>query len=193
MIIKKLFFDLETTGVDERKNSIHQMSGWIEMDDEIVDKFDWNVRPHPKARIDEEALEVGNVTEEQIQSYAPMEEIYARLIKLLGKHIDKYNSKDKMFLVGFNNRSFDDKFFRKFFEYNNDPYFGSWFWSHSIDVMVLASEDLIKERTKMKNFKLATVAKQYGIEVDSDKLHDSNYDLELTRDIYRSITGRDLF
>ena len=42
--------------------------------------------------------------------------------------LEKFDKKDKFFLVGYNNASFDNQFFRAFFVQNNDMYFGSYFW-----------------------------------------------------------------
>lgn len=42
----------------------------------------------------------------------------------------------------------------------------------------------------MENFKLMTVAKTMGIEIDENKLHDATYDIELTRDIFYRIIGK---
>ena len=36
----------------------------------------------------------------------------------------------------------------------------------------------------MPNFKLSTVAKQLGVFVSDDKLHDALYDVDLTREAY---------
>lgn len=191
MAIKKLFYDVETTGVDERKHSIHQISGCVEIDNEVVEYFNFLTRPNPKARIEPEALAVGGVTLEQIQAYPDMKIVYGQLKALLRKHCDPYDKKDKFYLVGFNNRGFDDKFLRAWFEQNGDQYFGSWFWSNSLDVMVQASEYLINRRVNMTDFKLMTVAAEVGLVVDQAKLHDAKYDIELTRSIYRIVTGLD--
>jgi DNA polymerase-3 subunit epsilon len=67
---------------------------------------------------------------------------------------------------------------------NGDEYFGSWFWSNSVDVMVLASNYLLDRREEMENFKLSTVAKFLNIAVEDDALHDAQYDIELTKLIY---------
>jgi DNA polymerase-3 subunit epsilon len=187
--IIKFFYDLETTGVDERKNGIHQISGCIEVDGALMESFNFKVQPNPKAIIDEEALDIGNVTREQINAYPPMRDVYLSLVKLLSKYVDKYNPRDKMYLIGFRNSSFDDKFFRAWFLQNQDAYFGSWFWGNSLDVSIQASEYLINRRAKMLNFKLKTVAKELGLEVDEDRLHDAEYDILLTRDIYRIVSG----
>lgn len=183
--MKLLFFDLETTGVNPAKNGIHQISGMIEIDGVEKERFDFHVQPNPKAIIEEQALSVAGVTREQVLDYPPMGEVHKELVAMLGKYVDKFDKKDKFFLVGYNNASFDNQFLRGFFLQNGDNYFGSWFWSNSIDVMVLASQHLATRRHEMENFKLATVAKFMGINVDDEALHDAYYDIYLTREIYK--------
>ena len=46
--VKKIFYDLETTGVDHRRNGIHQLAGCIEIDGEIVESFNFKVAPNLK-------------------------------------------------------------------------------------------------------------------------------------------------
>ena len=187
--MKLFYYDLETTGVQYWKNGIHQISGAIEIDGEVKETFNFHVQPHPKATIEQAALDIAGVTEEQVKAYTPMREVYSNLIQMMSKYVDRYNKADKFHLVGYNNASFDNQFFRAFFTQNADNYFGSWFWSDSHDVMVLASKHLAAQRTLMPNFKLMTVAKQVGIEVDESKLHDALYDIELTREVYKIVTG----
>lgn len=102
----------------------------------------------------------------------------------------KYNKKDKFFLVGYNNAAFDNQFLRGFFLQNSDNYFGSWFWSNTIDVMVLASAYLATRRPDMENFKLSTVAKTLGVDVESESLHNALYDINLTKAVFDIVTGR---
>lgn len=185
--MKLLFFDLETTGVNPGKNGIHQISGQIVIDGEVKESFDFHVQPNPKAIIEDEALKVAGVTREQIMAYPPMREVYNQFVAMLAKYVNKYDKKDKFFLVGYNNAAFDNQFLRGFFLQNGDNYFGSWFWSNTLDVMVLASHHLARRRHEMENFKLATVAKFMGINVDDEALHDAFYDISLTREIYKII------
>lgn len=182
---KIVYFDLETTGVNPAKNGIHQISGEIEIDGITMEKFDFHVRPNPKAIIEDEALQVAGVTKEDILLYPPMDEIYLAFVSMLGKYVSKYDKRDKFFLCGYNNASFDNNFLRGFFLQNGDSYFGSWFWANTIDVMILATQKLINERYKMENFKLATVAKTLGIDVEADNLHDAFYDIYLTKEVYK--------
>jgi DNA polymerase-3 subunit epsilon len=181
--MKRLIYDLETTGLNYEKHAIHQISGLIEVDGVVVDSFDFKVRPVPSKTIDEEALKVSGVDLHTVLHYPPAGEIFEKLTAILGKYVDKFNKQDKMFLCGFNSSFFDDKFLREFFTDNGDKYFGSWFWTGAHDVMILASYRLAHLRSGMANFQLKTVATTIGIEVDESKLHDATYDLWLTREI----------
>lgn len=184
---KLFFYDLETSGVKFWKNGIHQIAGAIKIDGDIKETFEFKVRPHKDAIIEPEALAVAGVTQEQIMAYDSMEIVYRQIIAMLSKYVDKYNKSDKFHLVGYNNASFDNQFFRAFFTQCGDVYFGSWFWSDSIDVMVLASNKLKYVRNTMVNFKQSTVAKYLGIEIDESKLHDAKYDTEVMMELYEKV------
>lgn len=192
MKIKRFFYDVETTGVDFRKNSIHQFGAIIEIDGKIVEEIDLRMRPHPKATIEEQALKAGNVTLEQIMAYPEWLEQFRVLKNIMKEYVDPYDNKDKFNLIGFNSNYFDNNFFTMLFDLAKDNSFWSYFWGGPIDVMCLASERLIEERTKMPSFKLHRVAKTLGIKVDKEKLHDSTYDVHLTREIYLNVTDRDI-
>lgn len=190
--MKKIFYDLETTGTDPRRHSIHQLSASIEIDGQVKEVLDLRIRPHEKSEIVPEALAASGVTLEQLQahplSYA---EAFKLLEKTLARYVDAYDKTDKFHLVGFNNLGFDDNFLIKFFKVNGSSYFFSWFWSDRQDVQALASVYLQERRRFMPSFKLSRVAKELGIEVDDSRLHEAGYDVVLTRSIYRVVTGLD--
>lgn len=188
--MKVLFYDLETTGVLVNRHGIHQLSGMLVVDDVVKEKFDFKVQPNPKAEILQEALDVAGVTKEQIMAYPPMGQVYGQFVNMLSKYVDRYDKKDKMFLAGYNNSSFDNPFLRAWFIQNGDKYFGSWFWSNTIDVMVLATPYLASKREDMENFKQGTVAKALGIPVDDSKLHDALYDIEICKAIYDIVSRK---
>lgn len=191
MTTKIFYYDLETTGLDERKHGVHQISGMLEIDGVIAERFDYRVQPHPKAQLDEVALAIGHVTAEIVKAYTPMGNVHAHLVAALAKYVDKYDTKDKIYPCGFNSAGFDNRFLRAWFKQNGDPFFGSWFYGEELDVRVLAAQYLMKRRHGMPDFKLMSVARELSIEVDESKLHDALYDVELTRDIYRIIAGLD--
>lgn len=187
---KLFFYDLETTGTNPGRHGIHQISGEIVIDGKTVETFDFKVQPNPKAQIEDAALEVGDVTREQIMAYPPMGQVYTQLVEMLSKYVDKFDKTDKFHLVGYNNRGFDDNFLRGFFLQNGDKYFGSFFWADSIDVLVLASTFLADRRAELQNFKLATVADFLGIDTTAGKLHDASFDIFVTKAVFDFIMSK---
>jgi DNA polymerase-3 subunit epsilon len=185
----KLFYDTETTGVNYKMHSIHQIAGIIEVNGKVDKTFSLNMRPHPKAKIEPEALKVAGVTKEQIMAYPAFDVAFKQFKVILGDYVDPFNLKDKMHLVGFNNRGFDDFFLRVWFELNGDQFIGSWFWNDTLDVLVLASQYLLERRADMPSFKLKRVAQELGVSVDESRLHEAGYDVYLTRECYKIVTG----
>lgn len=189
--MKLFFFDLETSGLDHRIHGIHQISGKIEVNGVTRETFNFKAQLHNGASIEEAALKIAGVTLNDIQSYEPISKVFADLKTVINRYVSPYDKTDRFHLVGYNNSSFDNQFLREWFLRNGDKYFGSYFWSDSIDVLCLASNHLRAERRTMENFKLATVAAKMGIKIDADKLHDAMYDIELTEAIYKMIINRE--
>jgi len=186
--MKQLFFDLETTGLDNQKHAIHQLSGMVVIDGVIQEHFNFKIQPHKGALCSAEALQICGITMEILRSYPECTEQYKAFTTMLAKYVDKFNKKDKFYLCGFNNASFDNQFLRSFFQANGDNYFGSWFWSNCFDIMVMATPFLASQRGEMQDFKLKTVAKHCGIIIDETKLHEAQYDVDLTYLIYKKLS-----
>lgn len=186
----KIFYDLETTGLDFNRHAIIQIAGTILVNDEVKESFNFKMKPFKGAEIDPGALKANNTTEAEINKYDEPTEAFQKFIGVLTPHINRFDRNDKAFLVGYNNAKFDDQFLRQWFEWNKDRFYGSWFYSNSIDVMPLASQYLISRRHFMPNFKLSSVANELGIIYDSDGLHDALFDVALTLRIYEVITHR---
>ena len=186
--MKLFYFDVETTGLSAIKNAIHQLSFIIEIDGVEKKRYNYNIKPFEGAEINEDALKVSNVSKEQIiNNELSYKEAFNKLKTVLSYYVDKFNKKDKFFLVGYNNASFDNHFLRALFLQNGDAYFGSFFWSIPIDVFILASFARMKGRSEMPSFKLKDTATSFGIDVDKTKLHDAMYDIELTREIFKKL------
>ena len=47
----------------------------------------------------------------------------------------------------------------------------------------------MRKRHEMTDFKQETVARALGIQIDSAKLHDASYDIQLTKEIYNRISS----
>lgn len=187
---KILFYDLETTGLYWQMHGIWQIAAALYDNGEQVATLTAKMCPLASKRIEPEALKVGGITEEDLPTFAPQGMVFKELYKMLNLHVDRYNKHDKVFLCGFRNASFDDSFLRQWFKDNGEEYFGSYFWSNSLDVSVIASQMLIGVRPKMLDFKLVTVAKTLGIDVYESRLHDAEYDLGLTIKSYFELKER---
>ena len=185
--MKIFYFDLETTGLDEKLHAIHQLSGAIEINGTVIEKFNYNIRPHEGALYDPEAMKLSMKTKELMQLGLPINHVYQIVVSMLSKHVNRYDKTDKFYLAGFNNAAFDNRHLRMFFIRNNDLFFGSWFWSNCMDAMLLATRKLAPIRHTMPNFKLATVAQFLGVQVDESKLHDAEYDIYLTMEILKRV------
>ena len=186
---KMLFFDVETTGLDWRVNGIHQLAGEIVIDNEVVEAFDFRIKPFKGCEINERALEVSNTKRSDFSLYLTGEEAYFRFYEMLEKYVNCKDCKDKYFLAGWRAPEFDVKFLQAFFERTApEGIFNSYFWNNPIDVKVLATQCLINERAVMDSFSLAPVAKHLGVEVDESKLHSAAYDAYLSRLVYEIVT-----
>jgi DNA polymerase III subunit epsilon len=200
---KLLFIDVETTGLSPGRNGIIQISGCIQLGDILKESFNYYLRPFPGDEIDAAALLVTGIDRRQLlapehpdhlavpgQEFIDPGTAFAALKELLSRHVDPYDKRDKFQFVGYNAHNFDMPFLRRFWEKNNDRYFGSWFWFPCLDVMLVWAQILLPVRSQLPDFKLATVARHCGLTVDEKRLHDSLYDIELTRMLW--LAARDL-
>jgi DNA polymerase-3 subunit epsilon len=153
----------------------------------ILDKINVEVCPREDKRIEEMALSVNGYTMERLKELKKDEDGFNEFLLFLRKHINRYNKFDKCILAGYNNIHFDNNFLRRWFTDNNSKYYGSYFWSTTIDVLAEATRYLLHYRPALENMKLKTIAKAVGIKIDEDRLHDALYDIELTITIFETI------
>lgn len=195
--MKILFFDLETTGLGYDKAGIVELAAILmEMDDQnnlkTLDKIDLHICPRPNKFIDQESLKINGLTEEIINSYQDDASAFEQFVNFLNKHINQFDKMDKMLLAGYNNNHFDNDFLRYWFKDNNNNFFGSYFWSGSIDLFADVSRYYLHYRPAFKNFKLGTVAKTMGINVNTDSLHNGLYDIILTIKMFKFLLNEPL-
>lgn len=186
--MKRCFIDVETTGLSPERNGIWQIAGIVEIDGKVEDKFTFTFRPHHAAAWDTSArFMVPPDVLDRLESGTVMtsSEAYTELQHRL-HHVDRYDKSDKYFFLAYN-AYFDWNFLQAFFLQHGDKYFGSLFAYPPIDIAVLAAECLQDERLTLQNFKLPTVAKHFGIEIQEDRLHEAGYDVELAHGLYHAI------
>lgn len=179
--MKIFYLDVETTGLDEKKNDIIQLAGIVEIDSEVMESFKLVCQPFDYEAVEPSALEVHGMTIDQIKEFPTPQEAYKALIKILSKYIDRYDKFDKFTPAG-QNVPFDTGFLKQFFLKNGDVYYGSWFNYQHVDLMsfslVLKHAGLLK----IDNVKLATVAEKFGVPLQA---HDALEDIQATRNLLK--------
>jgi len=188
--MKKLFIDTETTGTNYLIHGIHQLSGYVEIDGKVVEEFNFKIRPFEGAIIEEQALIVAGVTLEQIMQYPPEMESYFEFKNMLTRYVESFNKEDKFIFIAYNAK-FDVEFVNSMFLRNGNKYFFSLIYGGIVDVIAIFIDKFESALYLLENFKLLTVAKFLSIELDESKLHDSLYDIFVTREVYYKIKNTD--
>jgi DNA polymerase-3 subunit epsilon len=181
--MKTIFFDVETSGVDDKTNGILQLAGMVVFDENVIEDFNYVMKPFPGQIIEDGALEANKITRSQIEGFADPFDCHLQFTKMLNKYVDRFDRSDKITLVGYNSR-FDDGFLREWFKKCHDKYYGSYFFWPAIDVSNMVAVKYRKVRSQFKDFKLMTVAKKLKIEIDESKAHDAEYDTLITKAVY---------
>lgn len=177
--MKTCWIDCETTGTNSYTNGIIQIGLIIDIDG--VEKLTHNfyVKPADNLIIDDKALEVSGITREQIKTFETEKEVYEKIKKIFDEYVDPYDKSDKFLFAGYNCR-FDLEFMYNFWKRQNDNYFFSYF-SGTLDVKEMVSFlSWIGKINKPLNYKLSTIAEQFGIKLDA---HDALDDIKVTREI----------
>jgi len=189
-MIKLCFIDVETTGLDAKKNGVIQIAGEIIFGQNavytVIETFNFTVQPFVFDEITAEALTVNKKTVKEIFTYNEPKIVFNEMMAILNRYVVRNNQNDKFFFVGFNAK-FDADFMREWFVKNQSRYFGSYFYQPALDVLQLALFNLKDERVSMPNFKLGTVANHLNI-IAEGNLHDARTDILLTKRIYFHFT-----
>ena len=180
----KLFYaDTETTGLDP---SATRPSSW-------PSSSRWTGRSSarrtsdapPLENADAKALEVTKKTLAELATYPLRAQAFREFTETLAKYVDKYDKADKFVWIG-QNPEFDVRFVRALFKEHNDNYFGSWFDSRPADLISLAVAAKVKGLIRPENFKLGTLAAEFGIEFNA---HDALADVRVTRDVWMRLSA----
>ena len=183
---KLLFIDTECTGADEKTCSLVEI-GAIYIDAKTEKRYNSFISPDPKKSFEAEALEIMGTTMKELDERGmSQKEGYENFISFLDSLVSKFDKKDKLIVFAYN-ASFDNRWLRQWFEENDNKFFGSYFWNPWIDIMSLAADKVMLDRPQLKDFKLMTVAKYFGVDVDESKAHGALYDAEIAMKLYDKI------
>lgn len=185
-MIKIIFIDTKTGGVNAEKSALIQLSGIIEVDGTEKEKFNFYIKPFENSEVNEKALEVQGRTLEELgtEKYIDESIIYKKFLEILDKYIDKYDKNDKFIVAGYNVK-FDIDILKALFERNNNKFLFSYFNSSMLDplysVRLLQVAGMLPV---LENNKLETWCKYFNIEL---KAHDSLQDITATKKLIEKL------
>jgi DNA polymerase-3 subunit epsilon len=189
-LMKILWLDTETTGLNSKENDILTLAGIVEINEEIKEEFYLEMQPFNYENISKEALEVNGLTLEQIKKFQKPQEAYKKLTRIFSKYINKYNRNDK-FIISGHNIKFDFDFLVEFFLKNNDKYLGSWIeyqYSSCIDTLPLIQLLRWKKVIEVENCRLVTASKAFDVKLED--AHNALADIQATRELFYKIMKR---
>lgn len=176
--MKTCWIDVETTGTEPATNTIIELAALYENGQQ---KSIFHVYILPDSHPDDfdTIEELTGITWEYLEQNGITEkEGYKQFTTWLAQYIDKYNKEDKAIFAAYNAR-FDNDFIRELFKRNNDNYFGSWFYSASLDIMGTVIQCARFEIIPVPdNFKNVTICESFGIE---HKAHNAIDDIKASR------------
>jgi len=153
----KIFtFDVETGGLDCKKNALIQIAYLIEIDGKIEAEGNLKCKPFAGDILDPKALEVNGQKESDILEYPDPRVQYKKLVATFGRFINKYDKTDKFYPSGYNVR-FDLDFLKEWFVKNGDTWFASWQNWRDIDPFSVVKWLAARGEIDLPNLKLATI------------------------------------
>ena len=182
---KVLYFDTETTGTDPNRHAIIQLSGMIEIDGEVVETFNYKIRPLQSDEIDPEALMVHGITEAEMDTYPEPAVVLKQFLTLLEKYCNKFDRNDKYYPAGYNVR-FDLDMLHAFARKQGEKYLGSFLAWIPIDAMPLVHYLVTQSDFKLQDYKLKTVCDHFKIPIQA---HDAMSDITATRLLIKQLEG----
>ena len=185
-MIKKLWIDIETSGLDHNNESIVQLVAIYAEDDKIIDSFSIYAHPDKFTNNFEQASKIHGLTKEFVLENGVDEtDLYINFIKFLDKHIGKYIKGDRAILAG-SRSEFDYLFIKELFSRANDDGFYSYFYTVPFDINQLAltcvNFGLMDPPT---NYKLQTLCSALGVGIGN--AHNAEDDIIATIKIYKKL------
>ena len=187
---KILFIDTLTTGMNTERCAIYRIGGIYTEDGVEKKRFQFHLKPFPGARISDQSLWIGRVDRSILAGYPDQAEAFHEFINMLDEFVEVRNSRDKLYLGGFNTATMDAKFLWEWFHRNGNERNRDYFHMQILDIMNIAAFVLIDERNQMQDFKLESVARQLNLYSGEGDTSDCLQNAKTALDIYRVLRER---
>ncbi len=186
---KVIWIDTETTGLDAEHCGMTAIGFIIEVDGVEVEKEVFDIDPRTyrkKVHISDEALKIQGKTVEDFKGMGYSQRTFEVFLSVLGKHIDKFDKKDKYVIKGYN-VGFDIEFIKAWFIDCGYEHFGSWFSYKEVDVFALVKVLKDQNMFESESDKLMTLCIKFGIELMP---HNALDDIVATKKLYTILTDK---
>ena len=179
-MIKKLYLDVETTGLDSKKCGLTQVAYIIEIDGNVMATGNMDVRPFEGAQITAKALEVTGKTYEEIMQYPLDEEQFKIFRAVLKTYINPMVYGDDFTLIAYN-AEFDQNYLIEWFDRNGVKY-SNYINYRKVDTLAILRILHAEGFANLKGYKLTEVYKAvFDEEFDA---HDALADIEATKRLH---------
>jgi DNA polymerase III alpha subunit (gram-positive type) len=181
---KHLYLDLETTGLDPKKNGIVQLAAIYTEDGEEISTIDITMNPSTRrggVEIDDKALQINKRTRDEIASFQDYDSAFTEFIGWLDQYVDEEVKWDIMIPVGFNSSQFDIPFLKEWFAAQDEEYH-SYFGYKDVDVFAFVKVLKFFKKFESKNDQLKTLCKKYDIEINA---HEAMSDIRATKELFK--------
>ena len=190
---KVLWFDTETTGVDNKRNGIVQLAAIVEIQGKVVDEQVFYMNPVGKD-IDPEASKINGFTKEKISKFEPALAVVDQIEDFFKKHVNCFAKYDK-FWVGGQNVKFDVDFLAELWKeaQPNQPWklFTYIRGGAYLDTLSLvATLQYLQKVPYTNDRKLLTLAKLVGLNVKDEEMHDAIADIKVTREVFYKLLNK---
>lgn len=177
--MKLVVLDTETTGLNPNKHQLVQLAGFIVIDNQIKDTFNFKVSLQEGKEIEDEALKVNKLTREIINSYESPAEVLPRIKGFFYRYVNRNDKYDHLYMVGYNVK-FDEAFIKQFFiDLNAINSYNNIFDRRVIDVMSLCMAYCNLKGINKKSYNQRVMAKLFKVELDESLAHEALYDCYL--------------
>ena len=180
-MIKKLYLDVETTGLNPETAGLTQMACILEIDGVEVMSANFDIKPFDGAEISKRALEVTGKTYDEIMTYPDEGKVLIQFMEMLKVYINPMVYGDDFTLIAYN-AEFDQNFMIAWFERQGKKY-ANYINYRKCDPLALLRILHVEGIANLKGYKLSEVYE--AIFGETFKAHDADADIKATVRVHK--------